>query len=62
AQITPDMTDRKAPPPGTVGRVTHARCQVTSGELEHSIDFGDGRHASTWLPRPGIELIKPSAA
>lgn len=62
ARITPDMTDRTAPPVGTVGRVTHACCQITSGELEHDIDFGTGRRACTPLPRAGIELIAPVVA
>lgn len=61
ARITADMTDRTAPPAGTVGRVTHACCQITSGELEHDIDFGPGRRACTPLPRWGLELIAPAA-
>jgi hypothetical protein len=37
----------------------HAKHQLLHGEFEHDIDFGDGRQACTWLPRPGIELIAP---
>ncbi len=59
ARITPDLNERRAPAVGTEGRVTHAMVQITSGELEHDIDFGDGRRACTPLPRAGIELIRP---
>jgi hypothetical protein len=59
ARITPDLKHLNGLSVGAEGVVTHARHQLNSGELEHDIDFGDGRRACTWLPRPGIELIAP---